>query len=252
MEYSITELARISGVSTRTLRHYDAIGLLHPSRVSEAGYRFYGTAEADTLQQILFYRERGVSLEKIGAWLGAADFDRAAAMEEHLAVLREKRAAMDRLIENAEKTLRTLRGEETMLDTEKFEAFKQDLVRENEERYGAEVREKYGDAQTDAFGAHIRGMSREAWMRSKQLEEDILRLLEETAPSGDPAGEEARRICAMHREWLTLISGRYSREYHRGLAEMYVADPRFTAYYDRNVPGCAAFLRDAIAVFCGA
>jgi DNA-binding transcriptional MerR regulator len=144
MEYTITELARISGVSTRTLRHYDAIGLLQPSRVSGAGYRFYGTDEADTLQQILFYRELGVSLEQIGAWLRASDFDRVRAMEGHLASLRERRDAMDRLIENAERTLRTMKGEDTMRDEEKFAGYKQALVEENEAKYGAEVREKYG------------------------------------------------------------------------------------------------------------
>ena len=94
MEYSIHELSRLSGVSTRTLRWYDEIGLLKPGRVAESGYRYYGPAQVDRLQDILLYRALGVELARIRACLDAPSFDRLAALRQHLAALREQKARL--------------------------------------------------------------------------------------------------------------------------------------------------------------
>ena len=98
MEYTVAELAGIAGVSSRTLRYYDEIGLLTPSRTKENGYRRYGQDEVDELQHILFYRELGLSLEDIRSILTSRDFDRVAALEDHLRALRNKRENLDELI----------------------------------------------------------------------------------------------------------------------------------------------------------
>ena len=100
MEYSVSNLAKLSGVSTRTLRYYDQIGLLRPLRQSANGYRIYGQGEVDRLQQILFYRELGVSLEEIGAILDAPGYDREAALAGHLSALMEKKKQLELLIGN--------------------------------------------------------------------------------------------------------------------------------------------------------
>ena len=216
MEYSIQELARLSGVTTRTLRWYDQIGLLKPGRVAENGYRRYGPAQVDRLQDILYYRALGVELAQIRACLDDPDFDRLAALRGHLARLEGERARLDGLIRSVTDTIHAEERNEIMQDEQKFEVFKRQAVECNEALYGREVREKYGDAQ-------------------RAVSEKL-----------SPEGEEGRRIAALHRRWLTLTGNRYDPGKHWGLAALYTEDPRFTAYYDRSVPGCAWFLRAAV------
>lgn len=140
-----------------------------------------------------------------------------------------------------------MEGAITMRDSDTFEGLKQSFVEENERRYGAEARERYGAAAVEESNRRMLGMSEhdyEAWCG---LEEEIRVALEAAVHGGtDPAGTEGARICDLHRRWLSYTWPAYSAEAHRGLAETYVADARFTAYYDRAVPGCAAWLRDAI------
>lgn len=128
MEYNISQLSKLSGVSARTLRYYDEINLLHPSRTNEAGYRFYGDKEVNLLQQILFYRERGLSLEKIRFILYDENFDMLKALNEHLTELENRRERLSKLIDTVKDTIASVKGEFIMRDSEKFEAFKKDVV----------------------------------------------------------------------------------------------------------------------------
>lgn len=111
MEYTVQKLARIAGVSTRTLRYYDEIGILKPARINSSGYRIYGENEVNKLQQILFYKELGVNLESIKQIVTSPYFDRAKALKEHRHKLLEKRLQLDLLIENVDKTITTMEGE---------------------------------------------------------------------------------------------------------------------------------------------
>ncbi len=250
MEYTINKLAKLAGVSTRTLRYYDQFGLLTPVRVSSNGYRIYGQNEIDRLQQILFYRELGVPLEKIRSILAASNFDRQAALEGHLTDLRAKRRQIDALIANVEKTLKTAKGEMTMTDDEKFEGFIQKLVEDNEQQYGEEVRRKYGDDTVDRSNAKVRGMSKEQYAEVEKLRQEVEETLKAAFELGDPAGPLAQKACALHKKWLCFFWDHYSKEAHIGVTQMYVEDPRFTAYYDQIAPGCAPFLRDAVLIYC--
>ena len=149
MEYSIQKLAALSGVTTRTLRYYDQIGLLKPLRVSSSGYRIYGPEQVDRLQQILFYRELGVSLEEIDRILSRPDYDRRQALESHRQALLARRQQLDVLIDNLTKTIEQEDGERMMSDKEKFAGFMKQKVEENEAKYGSEIRRKYGDKAID-------------------------------------------------------------------------------------------------------
>lgn len=249
MEYTIQELAKMAGVSTRTLRYYDQIGLLAPKRLSSSGYRIYGRHEVDQLQQILFYRELGVGLEKIGEILKDPSFDREKALMEHRRELLERKARLDRLIANVEKTIEEMEGRIIMTDQEKFEGFKKQLIDENERKYGKEVREKYGDAAVDESNRKMLNMSKEEYEAFTKLQEEILDTLVEAYRTKDPAGELAQKAADMHRRWLGYTWPSYSKEAHAGLAQMYVDDERFTAYYDQRQPGLAKFFRDAILVY---
>lgn len=250
LEYTMNKLTKMSGVSTRTLRYYDEIGLLKPARVAESGYRFYRQEQVDTLQQILFYRELDFSLEDIKKLLSAPDFDRAQAFQSHLIALQEKRDRLDTLIQNVTRSLTTMKGESTMSNQEKFEGFKKQLIQENEQKYGAEIRKKYGNAAVDEYNATLEGMTQEQYNRGEALRQEFEQTLKAAFEKGDPAGALAQKACDLHRQWLCIYYPKYSKSYHKGLGEMYVADERFRANYDKLAPNCTEFLRDAINIYC--
>ena len=190
MEYSIQELSRMAGISTRTLRYYDETGLLKPARVTQAGYRYYGTPEVDRLQQILYYRERGFQLHTIQKILQDRDFDKLRAMEDHLAALKQRQAETAALIRTVEQTIRHMKGECQMADREKCKALKKSLVQGNEIKFGAEARAKYGDAQVDAANQNMMGLSEEDFARWQALEQQILQELEAAVQAGQSADSE--------------------------------------------------------------
>lgn len=248
MEYSIRELSELAGVSARTLRYYDELGLLKPLYVNEAGYRYYGEKEVTLLQQILFYRQRGLELKQIHKILYQEDFDVMEALQEHLLELEQQQKQVESLIKTVKQTISSMKGECEMSDKERFQAFKEALIRENEEKYGKEVREKYGDLEVDEANRKMLNMSMEQWKRFKDLEENILGQVEKCVEKQNSVGsEEARELVLLHKEWLGMTWKQYSAQAHKGLAIMYVADERFKAYYDRRIEGCAEFLRQAVA-----
>ena len=250
MEYTVQKLAALAGVSARTLRYYDQIGLLHPKREQENGYRIYGNAEVDALQQILFYKELGMELSDIRQILQNPSFDRLAALRSHQKELELRHSRLESLLCNVEKTIEQEEGKRIMSDNEKFEGFKQEWIDANEDKYGPEIRKAYGETAVDESNAKLIGLSKAEFDSMQALGAKINALLEEAVQSGEkPTGETGAEIAALHKQWLCFTWPKYSREAHLGLAEAYVADERFTAYYDKTVPGCAAFLRDAIQAF---
>ncbi|WP_047985982.1 MerR family transcriptional regulator [Ornithinibacillus californiensis] len=251
MEYTVNKLARISGVSGRTLRYYDQIGLLKPARINSSGYRIYGQKEVDLLQQILFYRELEVSLEDIMELIHQPGFNQKEALENHYEQLKQKRARLDTIMATVEKTIASIEGGVSMEDNEKFEGFKEKLIEDNEKKYGKEIREKYGEETINESNAKLRGMSQEDYDAMTLLGDEIMMLLEKAYETGDPGSEESQKLAAKHKEWLMYSWPNYSKEAHAGLAEMYVADERFTAYYDKVVKGGTKFLRDAIIIYLG-
>lgn len=249
MEYSINELARLAGISVRTLHHYDEIGLLSPQRRSN-NYRVYGQKEVDLLQQLLFYRELGVPLKRIRKIVQSTDYDRLSELCAHLAALKSKREKLDALILNIEKTIAVARGIGTMTDEEKFAGLKQRLIKENEVTYGKEVRERFGDEAVDDSNTRILGMSQDTYDKTQRLSEMINESLLHAFKEGDPSSPLAQEVCALHKEWLKLYWNTYSKEAHLAMAQTYVDDSRFKAYYDSLADGCAEFLRDAVKIYC--
>ncbi|MCL2574430.1 MAG: MerR family transcriptional regulator [Defluviitaleaceae bacterium] len=246
MEYTVNKLAKIAGISTRTLRYYDQLGLLCPERANDNGYRAYGQKEVDRLQHILFYRELGVPLDDIKKILSEGEFDGAAALEGHLVALCTKRRQLDILIFNVEKSILAMKGEIDMNDNEKFEGFVENVIKENEAAYGEEIRGKYGDAMIDASNEKLRGMDAEEFALAEKLSDEVNDALAAAFATGDIKGELARKAVELHKQWLCVYWRTYSKEAHVGVAQMYADDERFMAYYDRIAVGCAVFLRDAV------
>ena len=245
--YNISAFAALAGVSTRTLRYYDRIGLLRPAQVTAAGYRVYGAAEVDRLQQILFYRELEVSLAEIAALLARPDFDRRTALRAHISALKARKQRLQLLIDTAEKSLAATKGESTMTDNEKFEGFKQELIDRNEAQYGSETRAAYGDEAIDASNKKLKNMPAAEFSEMQQQEKEILaRLAAAVAAGQSPDSDEGRAIATLHHRWLCHHMHACPPATHKGLAALYVQDTRFTAYYDKARPGCAAFLHDAV------
>lgn len=251
MEYTVQKLARMAGISPRTLRYYDEIGILKPARINSSGYRLYGQDEVDRLQQILFYRELGVSLDNIWAIVSAPSFDTVTALTEHREKLLARREQLDLLIANVDKTIALTEGRITMTDKEKFVGFKQKMIDDNEKKYGKEIRAKYGNEKVNQANEKIKGMSPEQYAEMEKLSQTIMDTLATAMATGDPAGELAQKTADLHRQWLSYTWNDYSKEAHAGLAQMYVDDARFTAYYDQKQPGAARFLRDAILIYTG-
>lgn len=252
MDYTVNKLAKLSGVSARTLRYYDEIDLLKPRRVSSNGYRIYGDEQINMLQQILFYRELGVSLDEIKEIISEPSFNKEKALKTHLIALTEKKEQLETMIENVIKTMAAMKGETIMSDKEKFEGFKKKVIEENEKKYGTEIRQKYGDESIDDSNAKVAAMTEEQWRRQEDLSKKINETLKKAMKTGDPADELSQRVCDMHREWLCMFwkEGMYSKEIHKGMGEMYVYDERFKAYYDKIDQGAAEFLRDALNIYC--
>ena len=249
MEYTVNKLAKMAGVSPRTLRYYDQFGLLSPARATENGYRIYGQNEVNRLQHIFFYRELGMSLEDIKKTLDG-DFDGSLALQTHLEALRSKRRQLDILIANVEKSILAAKGGTIMKDHEKFEGFVEKMIKDNESKYGMEIREKYGGGAIDASNAKLRGMNPEQFARAEMLSEELNDALAAASAQGNPKSKLARKACELHKQWLCVYWPEYSKEAHMGVTQMYVDDSRFTAHYDKIAPGCAAFLRDAVLNFC--
>ncbi|KAJ49030.1 DNA-binding transcriptional MerR regulator [Clostridium tetanomorphum] len=251
MEYTVQKLARIAGVSTRTLRYYDEIGILKPARINSSGYRIYGENEVNKLQQILFYKELGVNLESIKQIVTSPYFDRAKALKEHRHKLLEKRLQLDLLIENVDKTITTMEGRIIMSDKEKFEGFKQRLIENNEKKYGEEIRKKYGNEAINRSNKKLKNMTKEEYKKITKLEDEIMENLQLAFKTSNPSGELAQKVADLHRQWISFYWDSYSKETHAGIAQMYVDDERFKVYYNKKQPGMAEFLRDAIFVYTG-
>ncbi|WP_455539918.1 MerR family transcriptional regulator [Terrisporobacter sp.] len=249
MEYSINELSKIAKVSTRTLRYYHEIDLLKPKRINSSGYRIYGEGEVDKLQQILFYKSMGFKLEEIKNIVNSSSFDIMTALNNHKKELIKRREEIDSLIENVEKTISYKKGEIKMSNKEKFEAFKKDLINQNEEKYGDEIREKYGYSQVSSSNDKIMGLSEEEFKNFQALENQIIEKLKVAMEEDDPYGKIAQEACELHKKWLGYSWNFYTKEAHRNLGQMYVYDERFKKYYDDKKKGMAEFFRDALDIY---
>jgi MerR family transcriptional regulator, thiopeptide resistance regulator len=242
MDWSIQDIARLAGTTSRTLRHYDHIGLLVPSRVGANGYRYYNDAALMRLQRILLLRELGLGLPAIADLL-AGNTDDAIALRTHLEWLRAEQQRLGRQITSVTATITALEGGEQIMAEDMLDGF-------DHTTYKDEVEQKWGTAAyatSDAWWRSKSAAEKADWkQRQEQLAADWIAAAERGI---DPTGDEAQALAKRHVEWLTAIPGTPGRvkEYVTGLGEMYVADERFAANYG-GLDG-ATFVRDALAEY---
>ena len=134
-----------------------------------------------------------------------------------------------------------------MTNQEKFQGLKKQLIEENEQKYGSELRKKYGEKQVERSNQQFANLSEDEFNEMNELAQIILEKLAIAMDSNHPQGELAQEVAKMHHQWLGYTWPKYTKEAHAGLAMMYVSDERFTTYYDEAIkPGAAQFLCDAI------
>lgn len=249
MRYKVKEVAELVGVSVRTLHHYDQIGLLTPAEVSEAGYRLYTNRELERLQQILFFREIGLPLQEIKDILDRPDFDRKRALETHKELLLEKRKRLDDILATVTKTIQSIEEGTPMSDKDLFKGFDMASIEAHQKKYAAEARQKYGDAVVDETEKRTGAYTQTDWADIQSRTEAIYGQVIAHMDKG-PADPQVQEAVAA---WRQLITDRFydcTPEIFRGLGDLYVQDERFTANIDKFKPGLAAFLRDAMHVYC--
>lgn len=249
-DWSIQEVARLAGTTSRTLRHYGEVGLVPPSRVGANGYRYYDADALVRLQRVLLLRELGLGIPVIAELL-AGQTDDAQALGDHLRWLHEERARIARQIASVERTIRGREGGEQIMAETMFDGF-------DHTRYEAEVTERWGADAYRTADAWWRGLSadeRAAWKaRVALLQSDWI----EAWQSGvAPDAEAAQALAQRQYEWLSgapgtpqTPEGRPTKAYFTGLGDMYVADPRFGRHY--GGPEGAAFVRDAMRAYAEA
>lgn len=247
MKYTIKQLAQIAGISTRTLRYYDQIGLLCPSRSGTGEYRIYSETEVDALHRILLYKNMGLELSQIKEEMEGKNANFLVTLQKHLYHLQQKKLELEAMIDHVNRTIEQEKGLIIMTDQEKFQAMKETLIKENETCYGEEIRRKYGGETVEASNQKIMNLNKEQYEEMQQIEKKLFQVLSQSVTTcADPCGEQGREAASLHKEWIQFTWPTYSRQAHLGVVEMYVADPRFTAYYDNYGAGCAMFLRDAV------
>lgn len=246
-DWAIQDIARIAGTTSRTLRHYDDIGLLKPSRVGSNGYRYYDAAALLQLQRILLLRELGLGLPAI-AEVFRQQTDAVKALSHHLEWLGKEQERLSRQMASVRQTIETMKGSGEMAAEKMFDGF-------DHTQYKDEVEERWGKdayAKSDAWWRGMDPAEKQEWKSgAERLGSDWIA----AARSGaSPEGPEAQNLARRHVEWLSSIPGTPAAEqggdlkgYVTGLAEMYVADARFAANYGGEAG--AGFVRDALLVY---
>ena len=239
----ISEVAKLSGVTVRTLHYYDEIGLLKPNKITEAGYRVYSNEDLETLQQILFFRELDFQLNEIKEIMMNPNYDKNKALNKHKELLIEKRERLDGLINLIDKTIK---GDNNM----SFKEFDNSKIEENKNKYAEEVKNRWGN--TDAYKEYekkTKSYDKNSW---NTINEDMAKILKEFA---DNRNEEPNSYIAqgLVEKWRMYITSNFyncTKEILSGLGLMYTSDERFKNNIDQYGEGTAEFMAKAIELYC--
>lgn len=245
--YSVKKLARLAGVSVRTLHLYDQMGLLTPSIRTEARYRLYGKNELLRLQQILFYRELDFPLKEIAEILDDPAFDLIQALESHKTALRVKSERISTLIDTIDKTLLHLKNK-TMLTVEDiYEGLSPDKITE----YREDAMNRWGQDRVLKGEDILRKLSKEEVTAMKQELDTVMKQLLDCAEK-DPTSTEVQSLIARHFIIIIKFSGRteeQGKDYYKGLGELYLSDGRYTKVNGVTNTAFTQFMQKAMQHF---
>lgn len=239
----ISEVAKLTGITVRTLHYYDEIGLLRPSEITEAGYRIYRDEDLKKLQEILFFRELEFSLNDVRKILSSPGYDREYALRQHKNLLLQKRSRIDDLIALVDKTLR---GEPDM----SFQQFDKTTYENSKKAYAAEARERWGN--TAPYAEYQQKVRSSGTEKMDALGEESHVLLAQFGEIRNiaPSAPEAQSLVKKWQDYITANFYTCTKPILSCLGQMYVTDERFTQNIDRHGEGTAEFMAAAIDIFC--
>jgi len=245
--WSIVEVARLAGVTSRTLRHYDDLGLVPPDHVGSNGYRYYGRAQLHRLQEVLVLRELGLPLDAIGRVLDGTG-DRTAVLREHQSALATERDRLARLVRAVGRAIDEREGGEVVDPAELFDGFDP----EKQKQYEADLVERYGPGAQDRIDESWRRVGQMTKDQAARVQADLAtrdeayaELLDAAAPPDDA---RVQAVTADHYRWVCQFWSP-DAEAFAGLGDLYVDHPDFKARYDAVRPGLAVYVRDAMHVY---
>lgn len=248
-EMTVGQVARLAGVTVRALHHYDELGLVVPTTRTDAGYRLYGPAQVERLQEVLFFRELGFGLDEIKQIVEGPGYDRASALTRQRTLLEAKAERMLQMIDAVDAAIDANQRGVTMSKEDMLEVFGDFDPSEYED----EARQRWG--HTDAYREsqrRVAGYTKEDWQaigaEAAAINEAFLSLMESGTP---PTSPEAMEVAERHRGHISRWFYECSIEIHQGLGAMYVADPRFTANIEKTGEGLAAYMSEAIVANAG-
>lgn len=245
MPYTVKAVADLAGLSVRALHHYDAIGLLRPASASPAGYRLYGPRDLERLQQVMFFRELGFALKDIKRILDSPGFDPRQALLQHRELLLQRRDRLDRLLRSVDRTLSSMGGGIEMDPKDMFGGF-------DPKQYEEEAKERWGKSKEYQQSAErTKKYTKDDWTRILGESRDVTTALGEKMAAGlAPAHPEVQELIRRHHQHIDRYFYTCSTQVYRGLGEMYAADERFAANYERVRPGLARFMKEAMHAYC--
>jgi DNA-binding transcriptional MerR regulator len=241
--YSVSEVAHLAGVTVRTLHHYDEIGLLSPGARSAGGYRLYDEGDLERLESVLFYRELGFPLDEIATILKGSTDPLSHLRWQHR-LLRQRIARLEEMVGLIEKEMEAKQMGISLTPEERFEIFG-DFV---PEEYEQEAKDRWGD--TDAYKQsqrRVAAYTKADWAQmgaeSSAIEQSLAAAMNEGASADS---DRAMELAEQHRQHITRWFYDCGYDMHRGLGQMYVSDPRFSAHYEKVAPGLARYVSEAI------
>ncbi|SFC39656.1 DNA-binding transcriptional regulator, MerR family [Clostridium uliginosum] len=239
----INEVAKLTGVTVRTLHYYDEIGLLKPSKITKTGYRLYNEDSLTTMQQILFFRELDFPLNEIKEIMTDPKFDKVTALKKHKELLVKKRERLDKLIDLVNNTIK---GEVTM----SFKEFDMTEIENTKKKYSAEVKERWG--KTNAYAESekkTKSYNKEQWQEINDESSNILKAFASNIDKAPCSSE----VQALVKQWQDFITARFyncTKEILKCLGLMYIGDERFKENINQNGEGTAEFIAKAIEIYC--
>ena len=243
MEYTVKQLSTLASVSVRTLHFYDEIGLLPPTRVGENGYRWYGDAAVLRLQQILFYKELGLSLEEIAAIVDAPDFDVLEALVAHRQTLEKRLGRLHRLIQTVEATIAQIRQGQPPDHGQLFVGFSD----AEQERYEAEAAGLWGES-VGAAGRRWKAYTPARRAQIMAEGQDVYLALAAQMDEAPDAPAVQANVARWHNHLRHFFEP--TAAVLRGLGTHYATEPRFVGFFERLRPGMAEFMQSAVAAYC--
>lgn len=249
MKYSVKQVSKLSGVSIRTLHHYDRIGLLKPELRTEANYRLYGNDELLRLQQILFYKALDFPLKEIKEILDNPEFEVIQALSEHKTALSNKQKQIDTLIETIDKTINQLKGQKMLKPEQLYEGLSPETAKE----YREKAIEKYGEENVQTSENYLLSLSRMEFdeLKKEQTEvtERLASLINEKTDNTKVQNEVAKHYAITRQFWGTANNKNQQADQYVGLGELFVSDERFTQKNGQPRPEFAQFLCNAMKYF---